>query len=158
MSILPKASSPISPRTKDAPLIGVAYAAIITVFAVAQLFSFDKMPDLFDSFWLPGGVGFSHFLVALLVIVEVFALPFLLRVRVSLAMRFFSMLCSWLVAGIWMFISLWLALSTNVLDNIGLLGTVIKLAPGWWAVLVSLGLAILAGWSSWSMWPIKTRK
>jgi hypothetical protein len=158
MSILPKASAPISPRTKDAPLIGLAYAGIVTIFAVAQLFSFDKLPDMFDSFWLPGGAGFAHFLVSLLVIVEVFSLPFLLRIRVSLAMRFFSMLCGWLVAGIWLYVSLWLAVSTNAIDNIGILGTIVKLAPGWWAVLVSLGLGILAAWSSWGMWPLKTRK
>ena len=158
MSILPKATSPVSPRTKDAPLIGLAYAGIVTVFAVTQLFSFDKMSDLFDSFWLPGGTGFTHFLVAVLVVVEVFSLPFLLRIRVSQAMRVFSMLCGWLVAVIWLYISLWLALSTNALDNIGMLGTIVKLTPGWWSVLVSLGLGVLAAWSSWGMWPLKSRK
>ena len=158
MTRLPKASSPISPRTKNAPTLALAFAGIIVVFAVAQLFSFEDLIGLFESFWMPGGIRFAHFLVALLVIVEVFSLPFLLRIRVSLAMRLFSMMCTWLVAGIWLYISLWLMVSTNAVSNIGFLGTVIKLLPGWWSVLVSVGLAVLAGWSSWGMWPLRTRK
>jgi len=158
MIILPKASAPILPKTKDAPIIALMYASIIVVLVVAQLFSFDKFLTIVESYWLPGGVVFAHFLAAYLVIVEVFALPFLLRMRVSLAMRVVSMGCGWLVALIWLGISLWLVISTNAVGNIGFVGSVVALAPGWWAVFISIALGTLSAWASWGMWPLVRKK
>ena len=153
MSIFPTVTTAPTPKTKDAKRIALFYAIIIVVFTVAQLFTYDEFPALIISFGLPGGEQFSIFLTALLVSVEVFALPFLLRMPLSKAFRYFSMGCGWLVALIWLFITTNLALQDGVVDNIGFLGTVVSIMPGWWAVFVSVGLAIVATWSSWGMWP-----
>lgn len=137
----------------DAKRIALFYAIIIVIFAVAQLFTYDEFPALIISFGLLGGEQFSVFLAALLVSVEVFALPFLLRMPLSPAFRYFSMGCGWLVAGIWLFITTNLALQDGIADNIGFLGTAVSVMPGWWAVFVSMGLVIVAAWASWGMWP-----
>lgn len=158
MSIFVKTSAPIKPKTKDAPFVAIMYAAIIVVFAVAQLFTFEEFITLVESYGLPGGVVFAHFLAAYLVTIEVFALPFLLRMRVSTAMRVVSMACGWLVALIWLGISLWLVFSVNSVGNVGFLGDVITLVPGWWAVFISVALVSLSAWSSWGMWPLSRKK
>ena len=153
MSIFPKVSKAPIPKTKDAKRVAIFYAIIIVVFAVAQLFTYDEFPALMISLGLPGGEQFSVFLAALLVSAEVFALPFLLRMPLSWAFRYFSMGCGWLVAGIWLFITTSLAVQDGLADNIGFLGSAVAVMPGWWAVFVSIGLVIIAVWSSWGMWP-----
>ncbi|MFZ3009806.1 MAG: hypothetical protein WA030_02175 [Candidatus Microsaccharimonas sp.] len=153
MSMFPTVTKAPVSKTKDAKRIALFYVIVIVVFVVAQLFTYDEFPALIISFGLPGGEQSSVFLAALLVAAEVFALPFLLRMPLSKAFRYFSMGCGWLVAGIWLFITAWLALQDGVIDNIGFLGTAVAIMPGWWAVFVSAGLAIVTGWSSWGMWP-----
>jgi len=153
MSIFAKAESPLVPKTKNIRPIALLYAGILVVFAVLQLFSFEEFQLLIESFWLPGGKPFAYFLSGFIVVAEVFALPFLLNMRVSTLMRYVSMVMGWLVSAMWLTISLWLQLTTNVIDNIGFLGTHVSLTPGWWTVLFSIALAMLAAWASWGMWP-----
>jgi len=158
MSIFVKTSVPIKPITKSAPAVAILYAAIIVVFVVAQLFTFEKFIVIVENYALPGGVVLAHFLAAYLVTIEVFALPFLLRMRVSTALRVVSMICGWLVALLWLGISIWLVTSDSSVDNVGFLGDVVSLAPGWLSVFISLVLVGLGGWSSWGMWPFARKK
>lgn len=158
MSIFVKPSAPTKPKTKNVSSVAIIYAVIIVVFVVAQLFTFEEFVALVESYGLPGGVVFARFLAAYLVTVEVFALPFLLRMRVSTAMRVVSMICGWLVALIWFGISLWLVISTNTVGNIGFVGSVVALTPGWWAVFISIAPGTLSIWASWGMWPLVRKK
>lgn len=158
MSIFAKTTAPRKPKTDNIQSIALLYAAILVVFVVSQLFTFESFNQLFESFWLPGGVVFAHFLAAVTVIAEVLALPFLLRMRLSRAMRLLSMVCGWLVAGIWLFISLWLVLTVNAIYNIGFFGEILNLQPGWWAVLFCVAITILSVWASWGMWPLPKKK
>jgi hypothetical protein len=74
-------------------------------------------------------------------------------------MRIVSMVFGWVVPVIWLGLSLWVMVTTNAITNIGFVGTVLTLTPGWWALLFSLALAILSVWASWGMWPrMKTTK
>ena len=158
MSIFVQATDAGKPKTKNVKTIALLYAAVILVFVVAQLFSFEDFMTLLDSFVLPGGSRTAQILAAVIVIAEVFALPFLLRMRLSPAMRVVSMVCGWLVALIWLALSLWVMLSVNAISNIGFLGDVVHLTPGWWTVLFSVALGILAAWASWGMWPMTRKK
>jgi hypothetical protein len=153
MSIFPKVSAPTTPKTANVKQISTLYAAILTIFVVAQLFTFEDFITLIQSYSLSGGLTFAYFLSSFIVVIEIFALPFLLRMRVSPLFRSMSMVCGWLAAALWLKLGLWLVFTDNTVNNVGFLGTVVQLTPGWWNVLFSLALGILAVWASWGMWP-----
>ena len=151
MNILVHATKAPMPKTRDAKRIAIFYAGILLVMAVAQLFTFDTFLVFFADFGLPGGTQFAYFLVT----TEVFALPFLLRMSVSPAFRWVSMVCGWLAAGIWLGITVWLSSHDGMVNSVGFLGTVVDIIPGAWAVFMSIAFVLLAAWASWGMWPGK---
>jgi hypothetical protein len=158
MSILPKASATTPAKTKESKQIAVVYAVILVAFALAQLYTFDEFIGLIPSLGLPLGEVMIYALVPTIVAAEVFALPFLLRMKLSIGFRWFSMAMGWLVAALWLFIALSVVTRGVEATTIGFLGTVVDLVPGWWAVAVALGLAILTIWASWGLWPAKRAK
>lgn len=157
MSVFASVTDSARPKSKNIIPLALLYGGILVVMAVAQLFTFNDFRDLIDSFWLPGGAPTAYFLSGMIVVAEVFALPFLLRMRVSILMRYLSMALGWVVPLFWIAISLWLQVTLNAVSNVGFVGTVARLMPGWWAVLLSVALAILAAWISWGLWPGATR-
>jgi len=157
MSILATPTEAPKPKTKDVTIIATFYAAILTVMAVAQLYSFDTFTEHMASLGLPGGIAMGYFLASFIVVAEVFALPFLLRMRISPAFRVFSMLLGWIVPVVWLKVSIWMVATYSDAVTVGFFGTVVDTMPGWWAVLVSGAFGILAAWSAWGMWPLKKR-
>ena len=143
---------PHEPRTKDSKTIALFYAMILVVFTVAQLFSFEKFIPLLETFNFPGDHT-GRFVAVTLVVCGVFALPFLLRMKLSIGMRWFSMFAGWVVPAIWLFASLWVNVFQISITNAGYLGASVQLLPGWWTVAVAVALGILAVWSSWGLWP-----
>jgi hypothetical protein len=154
----PIATNPPAVRSKDAPIIGLFYAFVIVVLAVAQLYSFDDFIGVVQSFALPGGAGFVGFLAAYIVVNEVFSLPFLLRMKVSRLMRAASMLSVAMVGLIWTGISVWLVVGHSVAANVGYLGGVVSVPVDGRAVLVGVEMCLLSGWMIWRMWPFGGRK
>ena len=153
MSIFDSTTEAPLPKTRDAKRIALFYAGVLLIMAVAQLFTFDTFLTLVTGFGFPGGVQYAHFLAAFLIVCEVFALPFLLRMRLSVAFRWVSMVFGWLAAVIWIKITVWLVVQDGVTDNVGFLGTVAPTMPGWWAIFMAIVFGILAGWASWGLWP-----
>lgn len=151
--ILPTPQKALPPKTDATKQISLLYAGLLTVMAVAQLFTFETFIELIPSYDLPIGEGFKVALPALIVAAEVFALPFLLRMALSPAFRWFSMFCGWFVALAWFLISIWIVTMNPGVLTIGFLGTAVDLLPGWWAVLISFSFGILAAWSAWGLWP-----
>ena len=142
------ATWPAEPKTNDASKIALVYAGVLIVMTVAQLFSFEKFIPLLDDF------GVSGYVVAtLLVVCGVLALPFLLRMKLSIGFRWVSMVAGWVVAAMWVFLTILVNVGDFVVPNVGLLGASITLLPGWWAVFVALALCVLAAWASWGLWP-----
>lgn len=159
MSILPTPTPAPKPKTDLSKQIALIYAALLVIMAVTQLFSFEDFLNLVPSFNLPLPLALQHAMAPLLVASEVFALPFLLRMYLSPAFRWFSMFLGWLVAALWLFISIWVVSTGQSVETIGFIGTVAKLMPGGWAICMSIALAILAAWASWGLWPAsKTKK
>lgn len=154
MSMFVKATP--APRAKSLQVkqISILYAVLLTGMVVAQLFTFDTFIALTASFELPIPGVLPYAIAPALVVFGVFALPFLLRMTVSPAFRVVSMLCSWLAALSWLVITVWLVTTRQVVETVGFLGTIGQLSPGWWAVLFSIALCIVAAWSSWGMWPL----
>lgn len=158
MSIFVQAQPAPMPKTEAAKQISLFYAAFITIMLVTQLFTFDTFIELIISFDLPVNAIFVAALPAVIVAIELFALPFLLRMRVSTALRWASMLCGWLVAALWFVLSFYLAASTTQVETVGFFGTAIELMPGWWAVFASVLFGIMAAWASWGLLPLTKAK
>jgi len=157
MSVFVQATSAMRPKTKNIRTVGIALTAVFVVMAVAQLFTFEDFSAVIDAMWLPGGGGMSSVWAALIVVFEVAAVPFLLSMRLSPAMRFVSMVSGWLAIAMWFTATLWQNLSSGVIVNSGLLGATVTLPVGWWNVLFCVALGILAAWAAWGMWPLARR-
>lgn len=146
------------PKTNNVKQISVLYAILLVIMSVAQLYTFDTFIELIQDFNLPLPGSLIHAVAPLLVVCEVFAIPFLLRMKLSPAFRFVSMICGWLVAFMWLLITSWVITTAQPVETIGFLGTVGDLIPGWWAIMLCFALGILAAWSSWGMWPFAQSK
>jgi len=146
------------PKTEAVTQISLLYAALLVIMIVAQLFTFEAFIELIISFKLPISDGLVSGLAPVIVAYELFALPFLLRMTVSPAFRWVSMVCGWLVSLVWLGITTSLVLSNSAAETVGFLGTVGNLAPGWWAIMISLLFGVMAVWTSWGMWPVRKTK
>ncbi len=144
-------------RTREAKRAALISAGVITIMTVAQLFSFDKFIPLLNSFNFPGGIS-GQMIAVVLVVSGVWALPFLLQMKLSTAMRWVSMVAAWIVVAVWIALTLWVNISSSAIENVGLLGASVTLIPGWWAVCVALALGVLIAWASWGQWPGRTTK
>lgn len=151
----------VLPTAQDAPKsrsrLGVGAATVLALFyvviVVAQLFTFEDFHSVVASYWLPVSTPATHLIAALIVTAEVFSLPFLLRIRLSPAMRWFSMFLGWLVALWWLFISVWLLTTINAVDNSGLLGATVDVQPGAVPLTIALSMVVLAILAARGQWP-----
>jgi len=157
MITFPTAQPAPAIKRRSVQVIALAYATILSIFVVTQLYSFDDFILIIDSLWLPGGIELAQVIAAVIVIVELFALPFLLRMKLSQAFRGFSMGCGWVAAGLWLVANIWVATTTNEISNIGYLGSVIAVEPGLVSWLVAILLVALSVISSWGMHSKKTK-
>jgi hypothetical protein len=153
MSFFVSATPAPQPKTTNIRAISLLSAAVITVMVVAQLFSFEDFPAVIASLWLPGGEVMAHIFSAVLVVCEVFMLPFLLSLPLSQLFRVVSMVLGWTAALLWLFLALWENITTYTIPNSGILGATVPLPVGWWSVFYALALASLVAWVSWGMWP-----
>ena len=110
------------PRSVTARNIAWIYAGIVTVLVVAQLFAFEVFIPIMDGHGLPGGHGTASLVACLIVFAEVFALPFLLRMRLSPLMRWFSLVCSVLVPLGWLKLAVFALMTDHMVANGGMLG------------------------------------
>ncbi|NCO10611.1 hypothetical protein GW746_01950 [Candidatus Saccharibacteria bacterium] len=156
MSIFAEATAAKKPRTPRSLVISRLLAGLLVVMATAQLFEFEGFLSLLSTFGLPMSMLAAYILAGIIVVSEVFALPFLLQLPLSTAFRWVSMVCSWAVAGLWLVVSVWIIVSGSTIESIGMLGTVL-MTPVWWAVFMSIALGILGGWASWGLWPGRRR-
>ena len=155
MSIFVKAAPASQPKTKEAKNIAIIYAAILVIMAVTQLFTFEEFIEHIQQLNLPLGEFGTYAIAPIIIVAEVFAIPFLLRMTLSPAFRYVSMFFGLVAAGLWLFVSTWLAIMNSTASTVGFLGTLVDLTPGWWAVSISFALVILAVWSVWGLWPSK---
>ena len=136
--------------------MSVGLAGILTLMAAMQLFTFDEFSDLLGGMPVFGGGGMAW--AAGIIVFEVFALPFLLRMALSPAFRWVSAACCALASLFWLFVTSYLAVSGVVVESVGFSGGLGHLTPGWWAVFVSLGLSTLSAWSLWGLWPRRSSR
>lgn len=158
MSFFVSPSNALPAKTPLAERVAVAVAGLFVVLAVGQLFEFENFPTTLYDMWLPGmNQGLSVLVAGLVVTLEILAIPFLLRMRLSPLMRIVSMVAGWVVAVWWLVVLTWQNVNPAALTNNGLLGSTAELPIGWWSVTLMLGVGILIVWSSWGLWPLNRR-
>ena len=148
----------LKPKTEFVTRIALLYVVILVGMIVAQLFTFDTFIELIISFGLPVSDRVVGVIAPIIVVCELFALPFLLRMTISTAFRWVSLVCGWLVALIWGGITISLVASHSAVESIGLLGTVVDIAPTWVILFLPLLFGVLSVWASWGMWPARRAK
>lgn len=144
------------PKTTNTKTVGIFLAGVIVMMVVTQLFSYELFAGVIDAFL--NNSPLASVVAACIVTLEVAAVPFLLRMQLSLAARYVSMVAGWLTTTFWLGISLYGSITFGMYDNAGFLGDTIILPGGWWAVFFSSGLVVLAVWASWGMWPAPRSK
>ncbi len=147
-----------APKTKDASMVAKVYAGILIVMVLLQLFNFPDFVNIFYGFSLPGGHVFAVALAGIVAMAEVFAVPFLLGVRLSVAFRAFSMFLGWLAPAIWLFVLGSILASSERISNSGILGAKLTVAPSLGLLFLVLALAVVAAWASWGLWPFRHAK
>lgn len=143
----------IEPRTQTIKIVAWVFAALLVIMAIGQLFSFEKFIPLISEYYLPGGEGMATLVASLIVITEIFALPFLLRMPLSPLMRWFSLFCGFAASFIWLLLG-FVALTGDVTtSNSGLLGVKVAIPTGWPQLIWSVVMTGLASYAAWGLWP-----
>lgn len=156
MSIFVHTTAAPAAKSAAAAKIAIGTAAIMVMLAVAQLFTFEDFPEVVHAMALPGvNRAEATVLAALTVVAEVFAVPFLLRMMLSPAMRIVSMALGWLVGLWWLAVATLQTLQPQPSDNIGLLGATVELPAEVWSLLLVMSIGVLIVWASWGLWPIR---
>jgi hypothetical protein len=128
-------------------------ALFFTVSALTQLYGFDSYPNVIASYDMPLLSDVNLLAAALLVCLEVFAIPWLLWMNLSYLMRIVSLVSAWLALLCWFIIGVWQSLVGFYIPNAGLFGAKIMLPQGWWLVSYSVVLLILLGYVTWKSAP-----
>lgn len=161
MTIFVRATEATEAKTKESVKVGIFLAGVLTVIAVLQLTTFDTFIAVLSGFNFPGGETTAFLVAVITVIAEVFALPFLLRMRLSPAFRIVSMVFGWIAVTALVKFALWMAIVQPPIAAEGTLSELLSALPGWWMVFGAFGLVVLAVWAAWGMWPrivVKTYK
>jgi hypothetical protein len=141
------------PRSESVKITALVFAGILIVMVIGQLFSFEKFIPLIGDYMLPGGERTATIMASLIVISEVLALPFLLRMRLSRLMRWVSLSFSVVSVIIWLLLGLTVLVGNVDLSNSGLIGTKVAIPSGLTQALITSILTTLAVLSIWGLWP-----
>jgi len=123
---------------------GLALAAVYICFAVLQLITFEKLPGALAVALPVGMAEKTHILAAILVVSEVYALPFLLGMQLSFAMRILSAVFAYIVALVIVLIGY--ITFTSPIPNTGLGGGYVPIPGGSWLFWFGIGILTLLVW------------
>lgn len=155
MSIFVSATPAPRLKTKNIRAISLFLGAALATMALLQLFTFEQYPERLMSVGILPAM--ASLLATFIVVAEVLALPFVLRLQLSPAFRMVSMVAGWVVA----LKLLTLAIIENFTAPAGhdaVFGATLSLPVGGWTVCMTLALCILVAWTSWGMWPFTSKK
>ena len=143
----PVAIEPPKVRNARAPLLGWIAAAILILFALVHLFRIDTfVPELALVF--DGDNTTTFWIASMLVSMEVFALPFLMRMRLSPLAQYVSGAFAVIVPLTWLLIAIWTA-GTGV--STAQLGEFVSL-PG--SVLLIVVNSLWLAFSYYTIWAL----
>jgi len=158
MSFFVKTTVAPKPRTINSWKVSILYAIILTAAAVIQLFNFEDFLLYIQSLNFPFGSGLNYAFLPLMVVAQVFALPYLLRMDLSPLFRYVSLYLGLLAAVLWIFLAFWVVLSGAPDVSTQSTGSLMSILPGFYAIFITLALGVLAIWSAWGLWPGKRKE
>lgn len=126
--------------------LGLLLAFLFAVIAILQLFSFENMPGVIGRFWPGLGSETSLLMAALIVIAEIFALPFLLGMQLSVGMRALSLLLTIGTVVYWSIVAFIGMIRTVTLTGIGIAEPYALFPNGPWFLLMMTGVTIMLVW------------
>jgi len=142
---LPHATNPPKLVKPSGVWLGRVAAAILVLFALIHLFRIDTFIPILDGV-LPGGAGWGTFIALLIILSEIFAVPFALRMKMSLLAHAKSGLLMVLSPFLWLLVCIW-AYGTGL--STGQLGQFIETPSNDIVVLLNLGWL---GFSYYALW------
>lgn len=142
---LPLAAAPPKPRTHYASKIAWALAGIILVMTLLHLVRFDKLIPIIDIV-LPGDMTWAVAFSCVVVTMEVFALPFLLRMKLSPLARVCGGLCAVLAPLAWTCLTIW---ALGDFTTTGQFSSYVDITPNWWLLIANY---VWLGASYWVLW------
>ena len=117
-NIFPKAVNPPKLVKSYGDKLGYVAASILIVMSIIHLFRIDTLIPIIDQV-LPGGSGWATTFVIAVILMEVFALPFLFRLKLSPLAHIMSGAFIVLAPLMWTLLAVWAYGSKN---SIGLVG------------------------------------
>lgn len=148
-----KATLPSKPKNKMYKYAGLVLAGITTAMVVSQLFKFEEFGVLLSEYPVASLFNNSIILAAIIISLEVFSLPFLLRMKISPAFRIVSMFFGWLVAGIWFYLATIVPLVSDMVVEPAMFGGLLTFLPMFAYSLLASLITILTILVSFGMWP-----
>ncbi len=156
--VFPKAVKAQQVEYKYIEIVAWVYVALLVIMIVGQLVAFEGFLPLISADYFAGQpYGEAALIGGLIVLTEVFAIPYLLRMTLSPLMRWFSLICSLFASAIWAKLVLLSVLGKEYVFNYGLFGSKVPLHSSAVAVVFSLILLVLAVISAWGLWPIRKK-
>jgi signal peptidase I len=145
MIYLPSAVAPPEPRTPYASKVAWALAGIMLVMVFLHLVRIDKLIPIIDTV-LPGGLAWAVAFVCIVVTTEVFALPFLLGMKLSPLARICGGLCAVFAPLAWASLSVW---AIGGYATTGQFSSYLNVMPTWWLLIANY---LWLGVSYWVLW------
>lgn len=136
-------------RSNNIFIAAMYLAGFFIIASVSQLFSFEDFPSVVGGFGLSIDQSFMPVIAALVVTLEVLAVPSLLQMKLSPAMRWLSRSSGWIVLLWWLGIGIWESSAEFTIQSSGLFGAAIGLPCGWWLVSYMVILLTLNGYVAW---------
>lgn len=145
--IFPKAVKPPKLVKPYGPTLGYIAASILAIFAIIHLFRIDTLVPIINDA-LPGGTGAASTFVVVIVLAEVFALPFLLRMKLSPAAHIVSGFLVVLAPLLWTLLAIW---SFGGDSSTGQLGEFVHVPATWYVVVLNF---IWLGFNFFTLWAL----
>lgn len=134
-------------RDRRGGVLGFVAAVIMICFALVHLFRIDTfVPELAHVFG--GNRTMTAWIGSLIVIMEVFAIPFLLRIRLSRLAQYCSGLFAVAVPLVWLLIAIWSA-GTGV--STAQLGEFLALPSNWLLIAANLVWLLFSYYTIWAL-------
>lgn len=117
-------------------------AGLFIILACTQLITYEKFVPIIQNYQVFDGV-FGKIIAAFLVTSEVFALPFILRMRLSPLFRLFSLYCAYAASGVWIGLGVWAITVNPPTIGSGVIGSLGPDLPVWSSFFIGVILLIL---------------
>lgn len=144
---LPTAVNPPKLVKKYGPVLGYIATVPLMLFAIIHLFRIDKLIPAVEGA-LSGNLGLTLCFVVVVILAEVFALPFLFRMKLSPLAQIVSGFLVILAPLLWSLLSLW-TYGEDV--STGQLGSFINTPSTWWLIALNL---IWLSFNFYTLWAL----